>query len=78
MNDKYKSVVVLNSLDGGLAAQWVLDNSILVESVVCLDSSEQDLWYSLLNLCFWSSEGGVGPHLCLDSSMSAFLHSGSC
>ena len=49
MNDEYKSVVVLNSLDGGLGAQWVLEYSILVKSVVCLHSSQQDLWYSLLN-----------------------------
>ena len=48
VHNEYKSVVVLNGLDGGLTAQGVLDHSELVEGVVSLDSLEENLGGSLL------------------------------
>ena len=76
VHNEYKSVVVLNGLDGRLAAEWVLDHSELIESVVSLDGSEENLWASLLGLADWSSERHLGPDLGLLSGMSTFLHSG--
>ena len=76
VHDEYKSVVVLNCLDGGLTAQWVLDNSELVEGVVNLDGLDHDLWDSLLDSGLWSMESRGSPDLCFLSGMSTFLHSG--
>ena len=76
VHDKYKSVVVLNGLDGSLAGEWVLDDSELVEGVKSLDRFNSNLWGSLLDLAHWSSEGGSAPHLRFLSYMSTFLDSG--
>ena len=63
VHDEYKSVVVLNGLDGGLTAQGVLDDSELVEGVVSLDGLQENLGGSLLGGGRWSPESGVGPDL---------------
>ena len=76
VNDEYKSVVVLNGLDGGLAAQGVLDDSELVESVVSLDGLQEDLGTSLLHGSLRQSEGGFGPDLGFLGGVSSLLHSG--
>ena len=63
VNDKYKSVIVLNSLDSRLTGEWVLDGGQSIEGVVEVDSLQEDLWCSLLMLNLWSSESGVSPDL---------------
>ena len=63
VHDKYKSVVVFDGLDGGLTTEWVLDSAQFVESVLLRDSSQCDLWCSVLMLNRWSSESGVSPDL---------------
>ena len=78
VDDEDESVVVFDCLDGRLTAQWVFDNSVLVESVVCLDCLEQNLWNSLLRINLWSSESCFSPDLSLEFGVSSFLHSGSC
>ena len=44
VNDENKSVAVFDGLDGGLTRQWVLDNSILIESNDWLNSFQDVLW----------------------------------
>ena len=76
VHNEYKSVVVLNGLDGRLSREWVLDHGELVEGVQSLHSLDNDLWSSLLVVNFWSSKCGVSPDLGFLSGMSTFLHSG--
>ena len=63
VNDEYECIVVFNGLDGRLTAQWVLDDSILVEGVIFIHSSQDILWGSLLHHSLWSSEGCLSPDL---------------
>ena len=49
VHNKDERVVVLNGFDSGFACKRVLDHSVLVKSVLPLDSSEEDLCASLLN-----------------------------
>ena len=44
VNDKYKSVTFLNSLDSGLTGEWVLDGGQHIESVFVVDSSQENIW----------------------------------
>ena len=78
VHDEYKSVVVLNGLDCRFAAQGVLDDSELVESVVGLHRSQQDLWSSLLHTSFGQSEGGSRPDLGFSGGVSALLDGSGC
>lgn len=76
LHDENKSVVVLDGLDGGLSAEWVVDH---IESVGAdlLDTSEWVLWHSLLHQGLWSLEGGLGPDLGLAGLMHALSHGSS-
>ena len=71
-----ESVVVLDGLDGGLGAEWVLHD---IEAVVGLlrDTSEWILWDSLLDEGLWSLEGNLGPDLGLAGLVDTSLHSSS-
>ncbi len=71
VNDKYQSVVVLNGLDCGLTAQWVLDNSELVEGVQVLHGLQCNFGASLLDLGGWSSESNGTPDLGLSGGVGS-------
>ena len=74
VNDENKSVAVFDGLNGGFTAQWVLDNSIFIESNDWLNSFQDVLWWSLLFEASWSLEGGSVPDLGFFDSMSSLLH----
>ena len=74
VNDENKSVAVFDGLDGGLTRQWVLDNSILIESNDWLNSFQDVLWRSLLLEASWSLEGGSVPNLGFFGGMSTLLN----
>ena len=44
VNDENKSVAVLDGLDGGFRAEWVLDHGEFIESNHWLNSLQKDLW----------------------------------
>jgi hypothetical protein len=74
VDDENKSVAVFNGLDGGFTGQWVLDNSILIESNDWLNSFQDVLWRSLLLEASWSLEGGSVPNLGFFGGMSTLLN----
>ena len=76
VNNEYKSVAVFDGLNGRFTAQWVLDNSVLIESNDWLNSFQDVLWRSLLLEASWSLEGGSVPDLGFFGSMSSLLHGG--
>ena len=78
VHDEYKSVVVLNGLDGRFAAKWVLDDSELVEGVVSSYSSQKDLGSSLLNRSLGLFECGSRPNLGFSGGVSALLDGIGC
>ena len=74
MNDEHEGVAILNGLNGGLTGQWVLDNSVLIESNHWLNSFQDVLWRSLLLEASWSLEGGSVPNLGFFGGMSTLLN----
>lgn len=44
VNDEDKGVAVLDGLDGGFGAEWVLDHGVFIESNDWLNSFQKDLW----------------------------------
>ena len=74
LDDENKSVAVFDGLDGGLTGQWVLNNSILIESNHWLNSFQDVLWRSLLLEASWSLEGGSVPNLGFFGGMSTLLN----
>lgn len=76
VNQEDKGVAVLNGLDGGLRAEWVLDNSKFIESDDWLHSFQEGFWLSLLGKSSWSLERSSVPDLSFFGGMSSFLHSG--
>ena len=44
VNDEHKGVAVLDGLDSGFRAQWVLDHGEFIESNDWLNSFQKDLW----------------------------------
>ena len=77
LHDEDEGVVVLNSLDGRLSAQWVEHD---VEAIIglLLHGSQDVLRGPLLGQRFWSSEASSGPDLAFTSLMSALLDSSCC
>ena len=76
VDDEHKGVAVLDSLDCGLGAQWVLNDGVFIESNHWLNRSLQHLWGSLLSKSCWSFEGAFEPNLSFFGGMSSLLHSG--
>merc|ERR550514_2313475 len=74
VDNEYKCVVVFNGLDSRLTAQWMLDNGIFVEGIIFSHSSQDILWFSLLDKCLWSSEACLGPDLCFFGGVFTLLH----
>ena len=76
VNDENKSVAVLDGLDGGFRAEWVLDHGEFIESNDWLNSFQKNLWYSLLGVSSWSFEGSFVPNLGFLGGVSSLLHGG--
>ena len=76
VHDEHKGVAVLDGLDSGFGAQWVLDDGKSIESNHWLDGFQDNLWSSALSQGAWSLEGGFVPNLGFLGGMSSFLHSG--
>ena len=77
LHDEDEGVVVLDSLDGGLSAQWVEHNIEAIISLL-LHGSQDVLRRPLLGQCLWSSEASGGPDLAFTSLMDSLLDCGCC
>jgi hypothetical protein len=77
VNDEDEGVEIFDGLDGGLSAEWVLHDGVLVSSWLNLGSSLHGQWLPGKAESLGESESNLGPNLLFVLSVGTLLHGSS-